>query len=73
MTHAICYCAGMATPQQLRETSRILRKHAQNVRNDAARARERSNALRDIAARAKLSGDARHAHADAARRRQDER
>jgi hypothetical protein len=51
----------MATPQQLRETSRILRKHAKAVRDDADRAR------------AKLSGDARHAHADTARRRQDER
>jgi hypothetical protein len=66
-------CGLMATPEELRETSRILRKHAQNVRDDADRARERSNALREIAARAKLSGDARHAHAEAARRRQDER
>jgi hypothetical protein len=66
-------CGLMATPEELRETSRILRKHAQNMRDDADRARERSNALREIAARAKLSGDARHAHAEAARRRQDER
>ena len=63
----------MATPQQLRETSRILRKHAKAVRDDADRARERSEKLREIAARAKLSGDARHAHAEAASRRQDER
>ena len=59
----------MATFQQLRETSRIQRKHAQNVRDDAQRARERSNALREIASRAKLSGDAKQAHAEAARRR----
>jgi hypothetical protein len=63
----------MATPQQLRETSRILTKHAKEVRGDADRARERFKKLQEIAARAKLSGDARHAHADAARRRQDER
>jgi hypothetical protein len=63
----------MATPQQLRETSRILTKHAKNVRHDADRARERFQKLREIADRAKLSGEARHAHAEAARHRQDER
>ena len=56
----------MATPQRLRETSRILTKHAKEVRDDANRARERFQKLREIAKRAKLSGDARHAHAEAA-------
>jgi hypothetical protein len=63
----------MATPKDLRETSRILRKHAKEVRRDADLARERSKKLREIADRAKLSGDAKHAHAEAARQRQDER
>ena len=63
----------MAIPKGLRETSRILRKHAKDVRRDADLARERSKKLREIADRAKLSGDAKHAHAEAASRRQDER
>jgi hypothetical protein len=60
----------LAWPKELRETSRILTKHAKEVRDDANRARERFQKLREIAERAKLSGDARHAHAKAARSRQ---
>ena len=63
----------MATPKELRETSRILTKHGKDLREDAARARERSHKLRELADRAKLSGDANHAHAKAARDRQDGR
>ena len=43
--------------------SRILMKHGKDLREDAARARERSHKLREIADGAKLSGDANHAHA----------
>ncbi|MGO9997043.1 MAG: hypothetical protein ACLPKW_04720 [Acetobacteraceae bacterium] len=63
----------MATPKELHEMSRILMKHGKDLREDAARARERSHKLREIADGAKLSGDANHAHAQAARHRQDER
>ena len=63
----------MATPKELRETSQILTKHGKDLREDAARARERSHKLRELADRAKLSGDANHAHAKAARDRQDGR
>ena len=51
----------------------ILTKHGKDVREDAKRARKRSEELREIANRAKLSGDANHAHAKAARDRQDGR
>lgn len=63
----------MATPNELRELSQILTKYAKDLREDAEHARERSRKLREIAGRAKLSGDANHAHAEAARHRQDER
>jgi hypothetical protein len=49
----------VATHQQLRETSRFLTQHAQNVRDVADRARLRSKKLLEIAERAKLSVDAR--------------
>jgi hypothetical protein len=60
-------------PRELRELSRILTKHAKDLRENAEDARERSRRLREIAGRAKLSGDTKHAHAKAARERQDER
>ena len=60
----------MATPKELREMSQVLTRHGKEVRDIAKRARERSRMLRERADRAKLSGDARHAHAKAARSRQ---
>jgi hypothetical protein len=63
----------MAAPEELRETSRILKKYAKDLRDDAARARERSKKLRQIADRAKLSAHANYAHAKAACHCQDER
>ena len=53
--------------------SRILTKHGQDLREDAERALERSRKLRGSAHRAKLSGDAHHAHAKGAQDRQDGR
>ena len=55
----------MATPKELREMSQVLTKHGQDLREDAERARDRYEELREIADRAKLSGDANHAHAKA--------
>jgi hypothetical protein len=63
----------MATPKELREMSQVLTRHGKEVRDIAKRARERSRMLRERADRAKLSGDANHAHAKAARDRQDGR
>jgi hypothetical protein len=63
----------MATLKELREMSLVLTRHGKDVRENAERARERSRKLRERAHQAKLSGDANHAHAKAARRRQDER
>jgi hypothetical protein len=63
----------MATPKGLRELSRILTEHVKDLREDAEHARERSRKLREVAGRAKLSGDANHTHAMAACHRQDAR
>jgi hypothetical protein len=58
----------MATPQQLRETSRILTKHAKDVRDDADRGSDpkRCDKL-------PLAPSCRATHATLIRRRQDER
>ena len=63
----------MATTKELREMSRILTQHGKDVRDIAERARKRSRTAGERADRAKLSGDANHAHAKAARDRQDGR
>ena len=54
-------------------TAQVLIKHGQRLREDAERAVERFHKLREMADRAKLSGDDHKARAEAARSRQDKR
>jgi hypothetical protein len=62
----------MPTPKELHEKSRILIQYGKALRDEAERARKRSDSLREIANRANISGDASRAYAEAARRRHDE-